>query len=203
MRLAILVSMTLLLLMGCSDSKKKTPTDAKKSESENPTTPSKTEEMNSADTTKIEELVYDAMGASKLRTESAARSDAELNGRKKLIKVLADDAVQLMQSFYKLNPEYFDKPDTALFAKKIQEAFKKSTTLKGSAVSEYSLSPKKDTTYASLEMPLMNGYEAIEKVVVETGAIGKFLKPERIDDFRKNFHNYFMAMKKKLLTEPS
>lgn len=152
----------------------------------------------------LDDLVYEGVGASVLKIESNARSQAELKGRTEIIKALATDAAGLLKVFIPAQKGFFaDNVNVEDYAKKVEEALKKSTTLRGSKVSEYSQSAKKDTTYAMMEMPLMNGYEEIEKAIVEVGQKEKFLKTEHADHFKMAFKDFFIVEKKKLLTEPS
>lgn len=189
------------LLFGCGPSKQNEP---KKEEPKKDSVAVTITEPETADSSTLDDLVYEGVGASVLKIESNARSQAELKGRTEIIKALAADAAGLLKIFIPAQKGFFvDNVNADNYAKKVEEALNKSTTLRGSKVSEYSQSPKKDTTYAMMEMPLMNGYEEIEKVIVEVGQKEKFLKAEHADHFRMAFKDFFLAEKKKLLTEPS
>lgn len=187
---------------GCGETKKQDPKN--ESTAEKKEIPASEETAEKTETT-TDELVYEGVGVSVLKMESAARSQAELKGRVDIIKTLGEDAVLLMKEFSVLQKELFVSDlDTAVFAKGLKEYFgKESISLKGSAVSEYRRSEKEDTTFADMEMPLMAGYEVIESAMVSVGTKSHFLKADAVDTFKKNFHEFFMAEKKKLLTKPS
>ena len=166
--------------------------------------PASVENSEKSETT-MDDLVYEGVGVSLLKMESTARSQAELKGRVEIIKALNQDAVLLMKEFSVLRKDLFaDNLDTAAFAKRLNEFFaKESVQLKGSSVSEYRRSEKEDTTFAYMEMPLMAGYEVVEFAVETVGVKLHVLKENSLDTFRKDFHEFFMAEKKKLLTMPS
>ncbi len=192
----------LVFLTACTNPKKNS--DEEKTDSvKTAEVPSAIDDKKEKSESSLDELVYEATGASKLKNESLARSEAELKGRTGLIRQITLDAIQLMKDFSSSNTDLFEHLDTAKFATKIQESFKKSTTLKQSKVSEYSQSSKKDTLYASLELPLMSGYEIIEKVLTETGGELGFISKSKTEEFRKKFKEFFVNEKKKLLTIPS
>ena len=193
----------LIFSAGCGETKKqdtKTETTAEKKE-----LPASGTETSEKTETTMDELVYEGVGVSVLKMESAARSQAELKGRVDIIKTLSGDAVQLMTEFSALQKDLFvNDLDTGAFAKGLKEYFgKESIALKGSSVSEYRRSEKGDTTFADMEMPLMAGYEVIESAIIHVGTKSHFLKTDALDTFKKNFHEFFMAEKKKLLTKPS
>lgn len=191
----------LIFLSGCGETKKQEPKN--ESTAEKKEIPASDETTEKAET--MDELVYEGVGVSVLKMESTARSQAELKGRVDIIKTLGEDAVQLMMEFSQLQKDLFvNDLDTAAFAKSLKEYFgKESISLKGSSVSEYRQSEKGDTTFADMEMPLMDGYEVIESALVSVGTKSRFLKADAVDTFKKSFHEFFMAEKKKLLTKPS
>lgn len=202
MKSFIIIGCLICSLVACGEVKKKSTEKAEKTpetvqpENESPSTEDKP--------SSLEELVYDATGASRLRTESAARSNAELNGRTALIETLSDDAVALLEKFYPENKSMFDASmDLEKYKSDIKAMFKKSTTLKGSTVAEYTQSTKGDTTYAVVEIPLMGGYEAIEEQIVAAGLNNKFLKSEHVAHFKTTFKEFFLNEKKKILTTPA
>jgi hypothetical protein len=191
----------LIFSLNCGEAKKQEPKNEAASEKkETPVIEEKTEKAETMD-----DLVYEETGISILKTESAARSQAELKGRVEIIKALGRDAADLGTVFAALQKELFAEGlDTAAFAKAIREYFgKEKIMLKGSSVSEYSRSEKGDSTFALMEMPLMAGYDVIESAILTVGLKSKFLKADAVDNFKKNFHEFFMAEKKKLLTKPS
>jgi hypothetical protein len=150
----------------------------------------------------LTDLVYEGTGFSLLKIESTARSQAELKGRKDVIKSMAEDAKKLINGFFTLQPGLFsDNPDIEAYGKAVEEFMNKGTTLKGCQTSEIKTS--KDTTFAYMEMPLMNGYEVIENALAEVGKNKNFLKNDKIDTFKKLFHDYFLSEKKKMLTQPT
>jgi hypothetical protein len=191
----------LIFSIGCGETKKQEPKN--ESNTEKKEVPAK--EENTEKTETMDELVYEGVGVSVLKMESTARSQAELKGRVDIIKTLGEDAVQLMTEFSSLQKDLFVSGlDTAAFAKSLKEYFgKESISLKGSSVSEYRQSEKGDTTFADMEMPLMAGYEVIESAIVNVGTKSHFLKADAVDTFKKNFQEFFMAEKKRLLTKPS
>lgn len=150
----------------------------------------------------LEDLVYEGVGASTLKKETLARSQAEQKGRVAIMKALADDAAQLIQVFGGAHGSHVltANADMAKYAKEASESLSKSATLRGSAVQEYGQSAAKDTTYATIEIPLMNGYEEIERVLVEVGQKNGYIKS--VDDFRRMFREFFLTEKKKMLTVP-
>lgn len=150
----------------------------------------------------LEELVYEATGASTLKKETLARSQAEQKGRVAIMKVLAEDASQLIKAFAAVHGAHVLTPNADLekYATEAAESLTKAATLRGSAVQEYSQSSKKDTTYATIEMPLMNGYEEIERVLVDVGQKNGYFSSA--DSFKKMFREFFMIEKKKMLTVP-
>jgi hypothetical protein len=155
-----------------------------------------------ADAGSLDELVYEGVGASLLKKESLARSQAEQKGRVAIMKVLGEDAAALIRLFAQRHAEVLTEgADVETFARSAEAALNQSTTLRGSRVSEYTQSANKDTTFAILEMPLMSGYDAIEQALADVGQKGKYLKSG--DEFRKMFREFFLAEKKKLLTVPS
>lgn len=201
MQKIIFVIFSTMVLLSCGPSKQNEP---KKEEPKKDSVAVTTTETETADSSTLDDLVYEGVGASVLKIESNARSQAELKGRKEIIKALAADAATLLKVFIPAQKGFFaDNTDADDYAKKVEEALNKATTLRGSKVSEYSQSAKKDTMYAMLEMPLMNGYEEIERAVIEVGQKEKFLKTEHADHFKAAFKDFFLAEKKKLLTEPS
>jgi hypothetical protein len=116
---------------------------------------------------------------------------------------LADDAAKLIKAFGGAHGAHVLVPNADLekYAKGAAESLGKSATLRGSAVQEYSQSAGKDTTYATIEIPLMNGYDEIERVLVEVGQKNGYIASA--DSFRKMFREFFIAEKKKMLTVPS
>jgi hypothetical protein len=147
----------------------------------------------------LDELIYEARGASLLKKESLARSQAELKGRVELIKTLAADAGRLVAAFAKVHPQHFAKAvDAGDYASKISAFLEKETTLKGSRISEYG--EEADTTFATVEISLMNGYDVIEKAVVEVGRESGYLQESSVSEFKKTFKAFFLEEKKKLLT---
>lgn len=200
MKYGWILSLMVFLSFSCGEAKKQEPkneTTAEKKE-----TPATEEKPAKAET--MDELVYEETGVSTLKTEAAARSQAELKGRVELIRALSRDAADLATVFATLQKNLFAEGlDTAAFAKAIREYFgNEKIMLKGSAVSEYARSDKGDTTFALMEMPLMAGYEVIESAIVSVGTKSNFLKADAVDTFKKVFHEFFMAEKKKLLTIP-
>ena len=154
--------------------------------------------------TELDELVYEGVGASVLKIESNAKSQAELKGRKEIIRVLAEDAKQLIKLFMQEQPGFFvGNANADDFGKAIEETMNASSTLKGCKVSEYSQSEKNDTTFASMEIALMNGYDVIETAVVAAGTEKKFMEASKTDSFKKVFREFFIKEKKKLLTKPA
>jgi hypothetical protein len=187
-------------LTGCPPAKKQEPVPGgAKTDSSVTGTASSTK----VETANADSLDYEAVGASTLKTESLARSKAELKARESIVSLLSADACRMMEGFSSAQPDLFvgrlDKPK---YAKQITEAFLKSTMLRNSRVSEYSKSDKGDTTFASIEMPLMDGYAEIERVLVDVGTKSKFLNSDA-DKFKKAFKEFFMAEKKRQLTKPS
>lgn len=188
-------------LVSCGETKKQEPKNETAAEKkETPVTEEKSEKAEA-----LEDLVYEEVGASTLKTESAARSQAELKGRVAIIRSIGNDAVQLACEFSQLRKDLFaEELDTAALAKALRDYFgKESITLKGSSVSEYSRSDKGDTTFALMEMPLMAGYEVIETAIIAVGMKMRLFRAESADGFKKDFREFFMAEKKKLLTKPS
>lgn len=197
----ILSLVMMLFSISCGEAKKQE--NKKEETAEKKEVPAASETAEKSDT--MEDLIYEGTGVSLLKGESTARSQAELKGRVDIIKTLNQDAIQLINEFSALQKELFADPlDTAAFAKNIREYFnRESIQLKGSSVSEYRRSEKGDTTFADMEMPLMAGYEVIEAAIVSVGVKSQFLKADAVDTFKKNFHEFFMAEKKKLLTKPA
>ncbi|KAB2878944.1 hypothetical protein F9K33_11300 [bacterium] len=191
-----------LFSLNCGEAKKQ---DVKKEEAAEKKEVSESTETTEKSETTMDDLVYEGVGVSVLKMESTARSQAELKGRVDIIKALTHDAVLLMREFSVIQKDLFAGDlDTAAFAKGIIEYFgKESIQLKGSSVSEYKRSQKEDTTFAYMEMPLMAGYDVIETAVVTVGTKSHYLKEGAEESFKKNFHEFFMAEKKKLLTIPS
>lgn len=202
MKSFIIIGCLICSLVACGEVKKKS---TEKTEKKPETVQPESESPSSEDKpSSLEELVYEATGASKLRTESAARSNAELNGRTALIETLTEDGVGLLEKFYLENKGMFDASmDLEKYKSDIKAVFKKSTTLKGSTVAEYTQSRKGDTTYAIVEIPLMGGYEAIEEQIVSVGLKNKFLKSEHVAHFKTAFKEFFLNEKKKILTTPA
>lgn len=202
MKIFIITGCLIWSLIACGETKKKDPDKTEKAaESAQPQNEVPVSEDKPSS---LEELVYDATGASRLRTESAARSSAELNGRNALIETLAEDAVSLLDKFYSENKAMFaSSTDLEKYKSEIKAGFKKSTTLKGSTVAEYTQSTKGDTTYAVVEIPLMGGYDAIEEQIVAAGEKNNFLKSEHMTHFKTAFKEFFLNEKKKILTIPA
>lgn len=188
-----------VLLAGCPAKKTEPVTTAK---IDNDSVESKIDEVEDTAATSLDELVYEARGASMLKKESLARSQAELKGRAELIKTLAADAGQLVGAFARKHPQHFAKSvDAEDYASKISVFLEKETTLKGSHISEYS--EEADTTFATVEISLMNGYDVIEKAVVEVGRESGYLQESSVSEFKKTFKAFFLEEKKKLLTPPA
>lgn len=192
----------LMFFLSCGESKKQ---ELKKETPAEKTDATASKETTEKSESTPDDLVYEGVGVSLLKMESTARSQAELKGRVEIIKTLNQDAVLLMKEFSLLQKDLFtDNLDTAAFAKGLRDYFGKETIqLKGSSVSEYKRSEKQDTTFAYMEMPLMSGYEIIESAIVSVGIKSRFLKSDATDAFKKYFHEFFMAEKKRLLTIPS
>lgn len=164
----------------------------------------KTQTIEKDTPTELDELVYEGVGASVLKIESNAKSQAELKGRKEIIRVLAEDARQLIKLFMQEQPGFFaGNANADDFGKAIEETMNASSTLKGCKVSEYSQSEKNDTTFASMEIALMSGYDVIETAVVAAGTDKKFMEASKTDSFKKVFREFFIKEKKKLLTKPA
>ncbi|MBL7994990.1 hypothetical protein JNM05_06415 [bacterium] len=199
----ILSFVMMLFSIHCGEAKKQ---DVKKNDTaETGDVAAETSDAAEKSETTMDDLVYEGVGVSTLKMESTARSQAELKGRVEIIKALTQDAILLVREFSLVQKDLFAGDlDTAAFAKGLKEYFgKESIQLKGSSVSEYKRSHKEDTTFAYLEMPLMAGYEVIETAVVSVGTKSHFLNEGAADTFKKTFHEFFMAEKKKLLTIPS
>ncbi len=184
-----------ILLTGCP-AKKTDPETETRVDKDSVETKTVTEDREAAS---LDELIYEARGASLLKKESLARSQAELKGRVELIKTLAADAGRLVAAFAKVHPQHFAKAvDAGDYASKISAFLEKETTLKGSRISEYS--EEADTTFATVEISLMNGYDVIEKAVVEVGRESGYLQESSVSEFKKTFKAFFLEEKKKLLT---
>lgn len=154
--------------------------------------------------TELDELVYEAVGTSVLKTESNARSQAELKGRKEMINTLAEEAKKLITQFIAEQPGLFASGVSAEeYGKAIEETMNAGTTLRGCKVSEYSQSDNNDTTFAVMEMELMLGYDVIEKAVLTAGIQKKYVDAGNTDNLKKTFKEFFLKEKKKLLTKPA
>lgn len=185
-----------IVLTGCP-AKKTDPGTEVKVDKDSIETKIETEDLEAAAT--LDELIYEARGASLLKKESLARSQAELKGRVELIKTLAADAGRLIAAFAKAHPQHFAKAvDADDYASKISAFLEKETTLKGSRISEYNEAA--DTTFATVEISLMNGYDVIEKAVIEVGRENGYLLESSVSEFKKTFKAFFLEEKKKLLT---
>ncbi len=186
------------ILAGCPPAKKQEPQkDGVKADSSSTASDSK---MQSGST---ESGDYEAIGSSTLKTESMARSKAELKARENIITMLSADACRMVEKFSSVQKDLFaGSVDVAQYCNQITDAFKKSTTLRNSRISEYSKSDKGDTTFATVEMPLDDGYSEIERIVVEVGTKSKFLGSD-VEQFKKSFKEFFLAEKKRQLTTPS
>lgn len=196
----IIVFCALWLAMGCRDTKKTPGKQDTTRIAQSNVTPDK-DTAASEKASDLSDLVYESIGNSILKMESNARSQAELKGRKDMIRVLAEEAKKLIADFSKIQPGLFaENLNAEAYGKAVEESMNKSTTLKGCQVSEYKTSG--DTTYAFMEIPLMNGYEIIEKALTETGIKNNYLKSDKAEVFKKLFNEYFIAEKKKLLTPP-
>ncbi len=194
--------MALTVLIGSCGPQK--PVDPKKDPATPVDTTTSAQTTTSVDSSaSIDDLVYEATGASTLKKETLARSQAEQRGRVAIMKVLAEDASQLIKAFAAVHGSHVLTPNADLekYAREAAESLTKAATLRGSAVQEYGQSPKKDTTYATIEMPLMNGYEEIERVLVDVGQKNGYLAS--VESFKKMFREFFMVEKKKMLTVPS
>jgi len=152
--------------------------------------------------TSLDDVIYDAIGRSTSKNETIARDKAELLGRAELVKVLAKDAHRLIKDFSAIEKSVFSPAaDGDAFGKKVEEAMIRDSKLSGSKPTEYNRSANKDTLLVTVEIPLMGGFEAMERVMIEVGQKEKYLSD--VDNFRKLFKQYFVAQKKKALTEPS
>ncbi len=190
-----------LILCACPSQKndKKDPVTA-----DGPKDPPKEVTVEKETASELDELVYEGVGASVLKSESNARSQAELKGRKEIIRVLAEDAGQLIKLFIREQPGFFVSDINAdEFGKAIGETMEASSVLKGCKISEYSQSENKDTTFAAMEMDLMNGYETIEAAIITAGTQKKLMESSRVETFKKTFKEFFLKEKKKLLTKPA
>lgn len=188
-----------LLITACPSGKKDDP--GKTQGDQNQTTLVKPDNDNEEKPAELTELVYEGVGKSVLKIESNARSQAELKGRKELIRVLAEDARKMLVLFMREQPVWFSSVNAEQYAKEVEETMIASATLKGSRVSEYSQNG--DTTFAVMEISLLDGYETIESTIVSVGLQKQHLNAEKKDDFRKTFKEFFLKEKKKLLTPPA
>ncbi len=196
MKRTLLVLLSAAVWMGCpskTDPKKDDPVKKDSLEKEIPKI------SESEEATSLEELVYDAEGASILKKESLAKSQAEHKARVELVGVLAREAVNMMQAFAVAHPTVIQTSDTAAFGIKVKAAMEKETTLKGSQIGEYD--QRGDSTIASVEIALMSGYDVIEAALVQVGAKEKYIADA--EGFRKAFREFFLSEKKKLVTRPS
>ncbi len=190
-----------LVLVACPSQKK----NGKETVIDTPKdTTTKVINMEKETATELDELVYEGIGASVLKKESLARSQAELKGRKEVIRILAEDANQLIQLFIQEQPGFFSSDvNSDDFGKSIEKEMNAATTLKGCKISEYSQSDNKDTTFASMEIGLMGGYDVIESAVISTGLQKKYLTADKTNSFKKSFKEFFTVHKKKMLTKPA
>jgi hypothetical protein len=200
-RFYFLAFLATLVLVACPSQKK----NGKETVIDTPKdTTTKVVNLEKETASELDELVYEGIGASVLKIESNARSQAELKGRKEVIRVMAEDAKQLIKLFIQEQPGFFsDGVNADEYGKAIEETMNASSTLKGCKVSEYNQSENKDTTFASMEMELMNGYDVIESAVISAGMKNKYLNEAKTDSFKKTFKEFFTIQKKKLLTKPA